>query len=411
MIALICAIFVHSIALGGPLGLVTNGNDSGAGSLRDALEHGKSKIVIHRSVDTIEIESPLVWGHHKSLKIIGTGQVISGDNGSEPLLEITEGANLSLKSLEFVGPGGYSILNQGGGKGIFVNVPDNRKGTVFLSLNDVIVRNTGNHGVHVSDCSLGDDCGAGQGGGGEGSDASVTVWLNNVTIDGAGYGKQDADGIRVDDRGPGDINLFANNITMVNVGGDGIELDEGNEGSVAVWMNRASFRDNGAYCSDEFVEDPIAIDPNCNDDGDPDVDDAFDIDEAGPGGIWGVISNADLFHSYDEGLDFDTEGEGDGNFVDLKLVNIVGADNADEAIKASEEGDASVYVDMLHISIVGDVEVEEEDDGDLSVGIFASSISDDLELSEKGGGNGTVKLRNTTVGDDKDYGGDGITEL
>lgn len=411
LMVLLCCLFTPTFVAAGGIGLVTNGNDDGKGSLRHALEKGKSTIIIHRSVNEIAISSPLTWSHRQALKIIGSGQIISGDNGSEPLLEITNGADLSIKSLEFVGPGGYSILTQGGGKGIFVNVPANRRGMINVSLNDVTVRNTGNHGVHISDCSIGDDCGGGQSGGGEGSDASITVWLNKVTIDGAGFGKQDADGIRVDDRGPGDINLFASNITMVNVGGDGIELDEGNEGNVVVWMTKAFFQENGAYCSDDFVDDPIALDPKCDDDGDPDVDDAFDIDEAGPGGIWGIINKADLIANFDEGLDFDAEGEGDDNFVDLTLINIFGVDNADEAIKVSEEGNASVFVNMVNIDIAGDVEVEEEDAGDLHVSIFSSFIGDDLKLSETGDGDGTVKLRNTTVVDDKDYGGDGITEL
>ena len=50
------------------------------------------------------------------------------------------------------------------------------------------------------------------------------------------------------------------------------------------------------------------------------------IDEAGPGGIWGVIGNTDLNYNFDEGLHFDTEG--DGNFVDFKFANIFGVDEA-----------------------------------------------------------------------------------
>ena len=53
--------------------------------------------------------------------------------------------------------------------------------------------------------------------------------------------------------------------------------------------------------------------------------------------------------------------------IDLDLINIFGAGNADEAIKGSEEGNASVVVRMRAIEIQGDVEVEEEDDGDLRV--------------------------------------------
>lgn len=399
----LAGVITPSIVFAAPVAHVSNGLDSGEGSLREALENGSTKIVIDAGVTQINILSPLVWESTDSLQIKGSGQVITGDNGSEPLLEISQGADLNLKGLEFVGPGGFDIEHQGGGKGIFVNVPADRTGIVKVILSDVIVRDTGNHGVHVSDCSIGDDCGAGQGGEGDGSDASIFMRLRDVLVDNAGYGKQDADGIRVDDRGLGDIILDANNIVMMNVGGDGIELDEGNAGSVFINVRNALFQDNGAYCSADFVDDPIALDPACNDDGDPDVDDAFDIDEAGPGGIAGNVSSSSLINNYDEGLDFDSEGTGAGNFVTLRFADIYARDNDDEAIKVSEEDDASVFVAMSGLDIGGDVQVEEEDDGNLLVSIYDSIIGDDLKLSESDDGWGLVKLRDTEIADDKDF--------
>ena len=56
--------------------------------------------------------------------------------------------------------------------------------------------------------------------------------LVDVLVDGVGFGKQDADGVRVDDRNDGDISFSAVNSVFVNVGADGVELDEGNDGSV-----------------------------------------------------------------------------------------------------------------------------------------------------------------------------------
>lgn len=394
---------------GGHVGLVINGNDNGWGSLRAALEAGKSKIVIKPRVKTISILSSLEYTGEAPLKIIGTGQTITGDVGEAPLFQVSNGANLSIKKLDFVGVGEYSIENQGGGKGIFVNVPEDRQGTVRVKLSDVTVRNTGNHGIHISDCTIGDACGGGQGGAGDGSEASIAVRLNNVLIDSAGIGKQDADGLRVDDRGAGDIYFSANNSVFVDVGGDGIELDEGNEGSVYINVRNSTFLDNGVYCSADFVADPIALDPSCDDDGDPDVDDAFDIDEAGPGGIGGVVNNVELINNYDEGLDFDSEGTGDDNFVDLEITNIFARDNDDEAIKVSEEEDASVVVRMRGLDIGGDVEVEEEGDGDLEVVIKASTIGDDLKLAESDEGVGTVKLRAVTIADEKDF--DNVDEI
>jgi len=384
---------------------VTSGADDGPNSLREALESGVTKIIIKRSVSRITLTQPLIYDGIAPLKIKGSGQVIDGSElgDGEAIFQVTEGANLSISKLAFEGAGDFDITNRGGGKGIFVQVPEDREGLVSLKLTKVSVSGTGNHGVHVSDCSIGDDCGAGQGGGGDGSPASIFVRLNKVTINDAGFGKQDADGFRVDDRGEGDIIFNVTNSTFANVGGDGIELDEGDEGSVLINVRNTTFDSNGAYCSDEFVEAPISVDPSCNDDGDPDVDDAFDIDEAGPGGISGIIIKADIVDNFDEGLDFDTEGEGADNFVDLDLVNIFAAGNADEGIKVSEEGNASVVVNMRAIDVEGDVEVEEEGDGDLHVTLRGSTIGDDLKLSQEDPGVGTVKLRGTSVGDELDF--------
>jgi hypothetical protein len=319
-------------------------------------------------------------------------------------LEISNGADLLIKNLELAGPGGFSIENQGGGKGLFVKVPSDKEDTVDVTLVNVTVRDTGYHGVHISDCTSGDDCGAGQSGGEEpGSAASISLTLKGVLVENAGFGRQDGDGVRVDDREAGDILFKSVNSAFVAVGGDGIELDEGGEGSVVIKVRDNSFVDNGAYCSADFVADPIALDPNCNDDGDPDVDDAFDIDEAGNGGIEGSLVNIDLINNYDEGLDFDSEGLGEDSQIQLRIVDVFARDNDDEAIKISEEEAASVYVTMRNLDIGGDVEVEEEGDGDMAVVIKASVIGDDLKLSESDDGEGTVKLRATTVVDEKDF--------
>ncbi len=398
-LALCSTALLPTLALASPAAMVYD-----EASLRAALDAGATKIVVQPGTGSIAINQPLVYAGTAPLSINGSGLVIN-DAGlqGEPMLHVSQGADLTLNNLSLVGPGGYSLENQGGGKGIYVEVPMERVGVVSVRLTDVTVKDTGNHGVHISDCSLGDDCGAGQGGGGDGSPASFHVQLNRVTIDGAGNGKQDADGLRVDDRGEGDIFLSATNSVFTYVGGDGIELDEGNEGSVLINVRNSDFVHNGAYCSDEFVDDPIALDPSCDDDGDPDVDDAFDIDEAGPGGIAGTIANLKIIDNYDEGLDFDTEGEGDDNAVDLDIMNVYATGNADEAIKVSEEGNASVVVNLRAIDIEGDVEVEEEDEGDLAVTLNGSAIGDDFKLSEKGPGTGTVMMRGSSVVDELDF--------
>lgn len=387
--------------------VVTTNADSGPGSLRDALASGANTIGFDKGVGDITITSALNYDGTEPLTIKGRGQTIIGHANAGPILRVREGADLFIEKLNFQGPGGYSINNTGGGKGIYVKVPMDREGMVSVQLTNVSIKDVGKHGLHVSDCSLGNNCGAGQGvDAGQGSDASIFVQLTRVTVDGVGFGKQDADGVRVDERGRGDIIFNASGSVFKNVGADGVELDEGGAGDVIIGVRNSRFVSNGAYCADTDGSgpfDPIAIDPMCNDDGDPDVDDAFDIDESGPGGILGVVANVLVKDNYDEGLDFDTEGDTGINIVNLDLMQVVGSGNGDEAIKVSEEGKASVKVNMVGIDVAGDVEVEEENDGDLQVWMTASNVGDDLKLSESDDGQGAVLLTDTTIGDEKDF--------
>jgi hypothetical protein len=120
----------------------------------------------------------------------GFGQMIIAD-GDFTLLSITNGADLSISNLSFKGIGGFSgTAKKGDGKGIFVDVPQGRTGTVHLDLKDVSVSGVAYHGAHVSDCTLeGDVCGASGGGEGIGSSASVEANLKRVSVSNVGYGK------------------------------------------------------------------------------------------------------------------------------------------------------------------------------------------------------------------------------
>ena len=402
---LAASIALPSLALAEPTIQVTNGNNDGPGSFRAALNSGATKIVIKPSVNIISITETLEYSGTQSLSVIGSGQTIDGsglENSLDPIFAVSMGANLKIKHLSFESGGGYSRSNNladgvevSGGKGIFVNVPETRTGSVKIQLTGVSVFDTGNHGIHVSDCTLGDDCGGGGGGAGDGSPASIEVSLVDVLIDGVGFGKQDADGVRVDDRNDGSIYLSVTNSTFRNVGADGIELDEGNLGSVYVSIHNSSFEGNGAYCLDgEF----IAGDP-CDDEGDPDVDDGFDIDEAGPGGIEGKIFNVQVVGNYDEGLDFDEEDEGGFN---LELVDVYAEGNEDEGVKISEENNGDIVVVMRAVTLQNnngskeDSEIEEADNGDVEVSVNGSLI-DELKVEEDGSGIGSIKVRGSTI--------------
>lgn len=413
--AFLAAFALPALAAAAPPALVTNGDKAGPGSLRDALDSGATHINIKPSVDTIMVTETLVYAGTAPLTINGTGQTIDGadltDNAA-PIFEVTEGADLAIRNLTFDAGGGnangpYSRLNQGGGKAIFVAVPETQTGVVKLDLTNVTVRGTGNHGVHVSDCTLADDCGGGSGGGGDGSPASIDVRLVGVLVEDSGNGKQDADGVRIDERGDGDITLFASHSAFNDNGADGVELDEGNNGDVVVNVSNSVFDFNGEYC----VIGPFVPGDDCDDDGDPDVDDAFDVDEAGAGSILGKVVNLTVINNLDEGLDFDEE---DAGGIDLDVIDVYSENNEDEGVKVSEADEGDNVVRLRAVTTDGDLEFEEKEGGIVDVSINGSFVGDDMKIAADDGDPATTggfyKQRGTTVVDDLDFEGD-IVEL
>ena len=98
-----------TMAHAGGTAIVTNGNDSGPGSLRDALEVQQAKnIIIRPTVDYIDIESTLTYSSETALTIIGRGQTVRTDE-NVTLLAITDGANLLIANLDLQGSLGGSV--------------------------------------------------------------------------------------------------------------------------------------------------------------------------------------------------------------------------------------------------------------------------------------------------------------
>ena len=390
--------------------MVTNGHDLGKGSLREALGSGASKIIIDSSVSVINIESTLTYNGTAPLVIKGSGQTIDGGGNGNTLLAVTSGADLAVSNLTFTDGAFYGQRWQGGGEGILIEVPLTRTGIVQLKLTGVKVTGVGDHGVHVLDCNLA-NCGSGGGGAGDGSPASIEVELKNVRISRVGYGYFDADGLRVDERGDGSITLRAVRSRFNNVGADGVELDEGGAGDVVLALNKVRFTRNGAYCdglpeelpgdADSPLADPR--DTGCYDDGEIDLDDGFDVDEAGEGSIVGRISNALVSGNFDEGLDFDEEG--DGGF-DLDLANIRAYRNFDEGIKLSAEdrGDLVARLSRVLVTDSDDdgVQIELDGNGIVDVAVVASVISEnakkDLKVEQsQDAPKGMLKVRRSRI--------------
>lgn len=442
----ICA--VTSAGAVGPV-LVTNGKDSGEGSLRAALEavakeDAPGQILVVTD-DDIKIDSTLTYPGTAPLTIHGKGQTIETDKDTT-LLTLSQGADLTVSDLNFRGPGGYSIKNRGkDGKGIFIDMRPDQTGVVTLILEDVKVEGVAYHGVHISDCNLADDCGAGRGGKGDGSPASIVLRLADVEISDVGNGRFDADGIRVDERSAGDIFFYATDSTFTKVGADGVELDEGQEGSVFATATNSRFDDNGAYCDPQILKAfmpekdegefddgkmaeadiPGAVEGSPDDacierevelydsgsvkayEFGIDTDDGFDIDEAGPGDLWALIVESSVRGNLDEGLDFGEEDEGG---IKIALWRTTTKDNADDGIKIVESEDGSVEGLLHKVSSTDNggkgAVFEQRDAGDLTVVVDQTKTANNddgdktgLEVVQDGDGEGTLTVRGSDIAD------------
>ena len=419
-----------------------------------AASESASTVVLAFDGD-VEIADTLAYDGRSALALIGGGQTISTAN-NVTLLAATEGADLHVVGLTLAGPGGWTVENRGdldgaAAKGIFVDLRDDQTGTATLVAEDVTVRGVAGYGIHISDCTLADDCGGGQTGDGDGSDAGIALTLRNVTINDVGNGTFDGDGLRADERGPGGITALITGSTVSMAGADGIELDEGGAGDVVATIIDTQLVENGAYCTPalfadaipdpdeaEFEEGAMAEadipgpvtgtpDNTCieravdlYDDGSVeayefglDLDDGIDFDEGGAGSIHAVFLRSTISRNLDEGVDFDEAGNGG---IDVQFIDTVAEDNTDDGYKNSEEDAGSVTGLMLRSSATGNggkgAVFEEEGDGDLAVIAEASSTANNddsdgtgIEAVQEDGGMGALTLIDSDIADGTDLDG------
>ena len=444
--------------------LVTNGNDSGNGSLRQALaeasESRESAQIIIETKDDIVTETTLQYTGKQALEILGAGQNVATEKNIT-IFSATNGADLSISNLNFNGPGKFSIKNRGDlngipGKGIFVDMRDDQTGVVHLALNNVAVSNVAYHGIHVSDCSLADKCGGGGSGDGDGSEASVNIALDTVRIENVGNGMFDGDGLRVDERGEGGIIFVAHNSSFTKVGADGVELDEAGNGDVTATVVGSKFLDNGGYCDGSLLKPflpaktkakfkdgdmmekdvPPAITGSADDrcferevktydsgavkkyEFAIDFDDAFDIDESDDGDLTVVMVDTIIKGNLDEGADMDEAGNGS---IFASYVRTSATGNTDDGFKMSEEGNGDVSGLVLESQALNNggkgIVYEEEEGGNLLVEIHNSTTAknDDgdktgLEIVQDGEGSGTLIVKSSKIEDGMTIEGVNLTQ-
>jgi hypothetical protein len=175
---------------------VTNGNDAGPGSLRQAIETananpGVNVIQLDNGIGTIELQTSLVYTGTQPLRINGRGAAIDGpDNGNG--FTANGGGNLTLRDLTF---------QNAYGNGVFVEVPAGSAGMLKVSLENVTLQDNGLHGLHIDDQV--DDVNDT----GSDSDAGIQLSMASSIVDGNGFRPDisDYDGVRVDEGGMGDL--------------------------------------------------------------------------------------------------------------------------------------------------------------------------------------------------------------
>ena len=240
------------------------------------------------------------------------------------------------------------------------------------------------------------------------------------------------------------------------IGGDGVELDEGQDGGVIAHIQNTQFDTNGIYCDPQVLSAYLpdqaeasfkkgqrarkdiprrvfgSPDDSCFErEVDPfndgsvaayefsiDVEDGFDIDEAGAGDIVAVLIDTSITGNLDEGADFDEQGAG---HIRLSVVGGRYHGNSDDGIKLSEEDPGDISVDLLRTSAAANggkgFSFEEEDAGNVTVNVVrVVTVGNDdgdqtgIEVEQDNKGQGELNVIASEIADGIDAYGVTVNE-
>lgn len=333
--------------------LVSNGNDAGPGSFRDAVEQanadpGVTLIQFARRVTVVPLLQPVVFTGSQPLIIDGKGAALEGAGiALGPAFQATGGGDLSVLHL---------TVRNAPAEGIDVQVPPSATGTIRVSLTRVSIVGNKGHGVLVNDQedpSTTDGVQPNP----NGSAASVAVSVLNSRFERNGYSVSDRDGLRVNEGGEGDLIITVKNSVAADNGADGIEVDERGRGDVRVDVRGTEVVRNGPF------------DPD-------DLDDGFDIDEYDDGSVIGVVAYTVASDNYEEGFDFNENNAGD---LRVDLYQVVANGNREEGVDYEEDDDfaggGDLVAGMLRVTTNGNgasggdagLKIREKGDGLLDV--------------------------------------------
>ena len=320
-----------------------------------------SRIVFKRNAE-VHLSSPVIYNGIQPLTIVGRGATVDGSAAGSFVLDddltaVTEDGTLVFNTAADITIRNLTVDNSAT-RGIVINIPDDAEGDdIRISLNRVNILNSALYGLHVDDNA--DEFDEGE----AGSAIGVELNISYSNFVGNGTGAIDFDGVRVDERGEGDIDSFIVKTHIDANGGDGIELDEAGSGDVRSTMIHVTLNDNGFYNEE-------------------DLDDGFDIDEADEGDIDATLINVVVNGNLDEGLDFDEAGEGN---IELNIHGVKADNNADEGIKADEEDEGDIRVRLTRV-------------------VVKNSGDDGIQFTELGEGKIEGKLLKVTAKKNAKYG-------
>ena len=299
-------------------------------SLQKAIEQANTNINVNRIVfkrnSEIHLVAPVIYNGIQSLTIVGSGSSVDGSAAGSFLLDddmtaVTEDGALVFNTAADITIHNLTIDNSAT-RGVVINIPEDAEGDdIQISLDRVNILNSALYGLHIDDNTDEFDDGL------VGSVIGIKLNISHSNFIGNGTGAIDFDGIRVDERGKGDIDSFIIKTHIDANGGDGIELDEAGSGDVDSIMIDVTLNNNGFYNEE-------------------DLDDGFDIDEADDGDIDATLINVIASGNLDEGLDFDETGDGD---IGLNIHTAKINNSADEAIKVDEEGEGNINICLIMV--------------------------------------------------------------
>jgi hypothetical protein len=347
-----------SFASGAGAGVVTAA-DAGAGSFRQAIldanaDPSITRIQIAPGVGTIALASTVTYSGTQPLAIHGGGAVLDGANlpGGASALEADGGGNLSIREL--------TVANAPG-TGLTVKVPATATGTLVVELDRFTARDNGLHGTLINDQTFYFDDPDSELP--DGSDAGVVVRVTAGRFERNGFGLIDQDGLRINEGGLGRLDVQIHGTTFADNGADGLELDERGPGDATFTLQQSALTGNGSFTSD-------------------DLDDGIDVDELGDGDLVGRFVQVVASDNLEQGVDLN---ENDAGNLEVTMTEVEANGNTAEGIEFEEDDDfaggGDIDADLRNVTTIGNGSL----DGDAG-----------LKLREKGAGDLTARLVNPT---------------